>query len=99
MHDATHYDLSALRLLTNAAAPLPEAHVAQLPQAFPQARLYLMYGLTECKRASYLPPEQLDARPGSVGRGMPIRSTGWSMTSGIACRTVPPASWWCAVST
>jgi len=30
-----------------------------------------MYGLTECKRVSYLPPEQLDLRPGSVGRGMP----------------------------
>jgi acyl-CoA synthetase (AMP-forming)/AMP-acid ligase II len=30
-----------------------------------------MYGMTECKRASYLPPDQLDARPGSVGRGMP----------------------------
>lgn len=30
-----------------------------------------MYGLTECKRVSYLPPEELDRRPGSVGRGMP----------------------------
>jgi len=30
-----------------------------------------MYGLTECKRVSYLPPEQLDVRPDSVGRGMP----------------------------
>ena len=30
-----------------------------------------MYGLTECKRVSYLPPEQLDMRPTSVGRGMP----------------------------
>ena len=30
-----------------------------------------MYGLTECKRVSYLPPDQLDIRPASVGRGMP----------------------------
>ena len=30
-----------------------------------------MYGLTECKRVSYLPPEQLSIRPQSVGRGMP----------------------------
>jgi acyl-CoA synthetase (AMP-forming)/AMP-acid ligase II len=30
-----------------------------------------MYGLTECKRASYLPPDQIDLRPGSIGRGMP----------------------------
>ncbi len=30
-----------------------------------------MYGLTECTRVSYLPPDQLDARPASIGRGMP----------------------------
>lgn len=64
-------DLSALRLLTNAAAALPEAHLQQLRRALPTARLYSMYGLTECKRASYLPPEELERRPGSVGRGMP----------------------------
>jgi long-chain acyl-CoA synthetase len=64
-------DLSALRIVTNAAAALPEAHVRQLRAAWPQAQLFLMYGLTECKRASYLPPETVDARPDSVGRGMP----------------------------
>ena len=64
-------DLRGLRILTNAAAALPETHVARLRAAFPQARFFSMYGLTECKRASYLPPEQLDERPGSVGRGMP----------------------------
>src|SRR3546814_18441329 len=30
-----------------------------------------MYGLTECKRASYLPPDQIDTRTSSIGRGMP----------------------------
>ena len=64
-------DLSALRLLTNAAAALPEAHVQRLRRQLPQARLYSMYGLTECKRVSFLPPEELERRPGSVGRGMP----------------------------
>ena len=34
-------------------------------------QLFSMYGMTECKRISYLPPEQLDLRPTSVGRGMP----------------------------
>jgi acyl-CoA synthetase (AMP-forming)/AMP-acid ligase II len=42
-----------------------------LRERFPNVRIYSMYGLTECKRVSYLPPEQLDARPTSVGRGMP----------------------------
>ncbi len=67
----SRFDLSAIRLLTNAAAALPDRHIQKLRRALPNAKLYSMYGLTECKRVSYLPPEQLDARPGSVGRGMP----------------------------
>lgn len=65
------YDLSALRLITNTAAALPETQIRQIRDLFPAATLFSMYGLTECKRVSYLPPEQLDIRPGSVGRGMP----------------------------
>ena len=65
------FDLSALRLVTNTAAALSEAQIRQIRGAFPQATLFSMYGLTECKRVSYLPPEQLDIRPMSVGRGMP----------------------------
>jgi long-chain acyl-CoA synthetase len=65
------FDLSALRIVTNTAAALSEAHIRDIRAAFPQARLFSMYGLTECKRVTYLPPEQLDIRPMSVGRGMP----------------------------
>jgi long-chain acyl-CoA synthetase len=65
------FDLSALRKVTNTAAALAESQIAQLRGLFPQARLFSMYGLTECKRVTYLPPEQLDLRPTSVGRGMP----------------------------
>ncbi|WP_171020148.1 class I adenylate-forming enzyme family protein [Hydrogenophaga sp. 2FB] len=71
--DLSAHDLSALRLITNAAAALPAAHVAQLRQRLPRARLLLMYGLTECMRASYLPHEEIDARPDSVGRGLPFQ--------------------------
>jgi acyl-CoA synthetase (AMP-forming)/AMP-acid ligase II len=60
-----------LRLLTNTAAALSERHIGELRALFPWARLFSMYGLTECKRVTYLPPEQLDVRPTSVGRGMP----------------------------
>ena len=69
--DLTRYDLSSLRYVTNTAAALPTEHIMQLRQLFPHVRLYSMYGLTECKRVSYLPPEELDRRPASVGRGMP----------------------------
>jgi amino acid adenylation domain-containing protein len=65
------YDLSTLRLVTNTAAALSEAHIRDIRAAFPQATLFSMYGLTECKRVTYLPPDQLDIRPLSVGRGMP----------------------------
>jgi amino acid adenylation domain-containing protein len=65
------YDLGRLRTITNTAAALPEEHIRRLRAGFPQAKLYSMYGLTECKRVTYLPPEQLDRRPTSVGRGMP----------------------------
>lgn len=69
--DLGAFDLSRLRLITNTAAALPEAHIRAISRMFPQARLFSMYGLTECQRVSYLPPEQLEIRPGSVGRGMP----------------------------
>lgn len=65
------FELGALRMITNTAAALSEGHIQQLRGLFPQARLFSMYGLTECKRVTYLPPEQLDVRPTSVGRGMP----------------------------
>jgi acyl-CoA synthetase (AMP-forming)/AMP-acid ligase II len=65
------FDLRHLRTITNTAAALSEEHINQLRALFPQARLFSMYGLTECKRVTYLPPDQLDIRPTSVGRGMP----------------------------
>jgi amino acid adenylation domain-containing protein len=64
-------DLPNLRILTNTAAALPLAHIDGLRRLFPRAQLFSMYGLTECKRVSYLPPGELDVRPASVGRGMP----------------------------
>ena len=69
--DLSAYDLSSLRYVTNTAAALPASHVVALQHAFPLARLYSMYGLTETKRTLYLPPEQLARRPGSVGIAIP----------------------------
>ncbi|WP_088889154.1 class I adenylate-forming enzyme family protein [Leptolyngbya ohadii] len=69
--DLSQYDLSSLRYLTNTAAALPPAHIAAIRDRFPWATLFSMYGLTETKRTLYLPPEQLDLRPGSVGIPIP----------------------------
>jgi long-chain acyl-CoA synthetase len=60
-----------LRYITNTAAALPPAHIARLQELFPATKLFSMYGLTECKRCTYLPPEQLSVRPGSVGIAIP----------------------------
>ena len=60
-----------LRYITNAAAALSNVKIHKLRKAFPAARLYSMYGQTECQRASYLPPDQIDARPASVGVAIP----------------------------
>lgn len=69
--DLSKYNLSSIRYLTNTAAALPTRHILDLRQKFPQARLYSMYGLTETKRTLYLPPEELDRRPDSVGIAIP----------------------------
>lgn len=69
--DLANYDLGSLRYITNAAAALPTEHIRQLRRLLPHVRIYSMYGLTECLRVSYLPPEEIDQRPNSVGRGMP----------------------------
>ncbi len=69
--DLSGYDLSSLRYLTNTAAALPPSHITEIRDLFPWATLYSMYGLTETKRTLYLPPEQLDHRPGSVGIPIP----------------------------
>lgn len=60
-----------LRLVTNTAAALPPAHIARLQALFPATRIVSMYGLTECKRCTWLPPEELTRRPGSVGIAIP----------------------------
>jgi amino acid adenylation domain-containing protein len=63
--------LPALRYVTNAGAALPAPHLARLRELLPGTRIFCMYGQTECTRASYLDPELLDEKPGSVGRAMP----------------------------
>ncbi|MHB8877707.1 MAG: class I adenylate-forming enzyme family protein, partial [Myxococcaceae bacterium] len=65
------FDLSRVRYITNTAAALPVKHVQMLRRIFPNARIYSMYGLTECKRCTWLPPEDLDRKPESVGIAIP----------------------------
>jgi amino acid adenylation domain-containing protein len=65
------YDFSRVRYVTNTAAALSPRLLFRLRQIFPASRVFSMYGLTECKRCSYLPPEEIDRRPTSVGVAIP----------------------------
>jgi len=71
MKDLKPGDLPRLRYITNTGAALPPSHIQRLQQLFPTTRIYSMYGLTECKRCTYLPPDQLGIRPLSVGKAIP----------------------------
>jgi acyl-CoA synthetase (AMP-forming)/AMP-acid ligase II len=71
LKEVTPGRMGDLRYITNAAAALPPAHVAGLRALFAGVQIYSMYGMTECKRGTYLPPALLDAKPGSVGIAIP----------------------------
>lgn len=66
------YDLSGLRYLTQAGGAMSPALTARLRAALPHARLFVMYGQTEATaRLTWLPPDRLDAKIGSVGIPIP----------------------------
>ena len=63
--------VESLRYLTNSGGAMPTQVTARLRRALPRTRVFLMYGLTEAFRSTYLPPEELDRRPESMGRAIP----------------------------
>ncbi|MBY5814968.1 class I adenylate-forming enzyme family protein [Rhizobium leguminosarum] len=71
MRDLMPGFLPTLRYMTNTAAALPVDHIVRLRLLFPGVALFSMYGLTECKRCTYLPPSELQRRPDSVGIAIP----------------------------
>ncbi len=60
-----------LRYFANTGGKMPLPVLAGLRQRWPQAAPYLMYGLTEAFRSTYLPPQEADRRPESIGRAIP----------------------------
>lgn len=60
-----------LRYITNSGGRLPEHAVRLIRAAQPHVQVYLMYGLTEAFRSTYLPPDQVDRRPSSIGKAIP----------------------------
>ncbi len=71
MHAREKLEFPSVTRVTNTAAALPAAFQQQLHEVFPNALIYRMYGLTECKRVCYLEPELADSKTESVGKAIP----------------------------
>jgi len=64
-------DISTLRYITNSGGAMPRTTLAHLRKALPDTEIFLMYGLTEAFRSTYLPPAEVDIRPDSMGKAIP----------------------------
>jgi acyl-CoA ligase (AMP-forming) (exosortase A-associated) len=60
-----------LRYFANTGGRMPKATLDRLRSLFPAAKPFLMYGLTEAFRSTYLDPAEVDRRPGSIGKAVP----------------------------
>jgi len=60
-----------LRYITNSGGRMPRATLDKLRSLLPRTTPYLMYGLTEAFRGTYLPPSEIDRRPDSMGKAIP----------------------------
>lgn len=63
--------IRSLRYTTNSGGAMPRKTLDALRARLPQTRFFLMYGLTEAFRSTYLPPEEIDRRPDSMGKAIP----------------------------
>jgi acyl-CoA ligase (AMP-forming) (exosortase A-associated) len=80
----------SLRYLTNSGGAMPGATLAALRRALPRAEVFLMYGLTEAFRSTYLPPSEIERRPGSMGRAIPNAEIMVVRPDGTACEVDEP---------
>lgn len=60
-----------MRYFANTGGHMPRPLLKRLRERFPQAKPYLMYGLTEAFRSTYLDPDEVDRRPDSIGKAIP----------------------------
>jgi len=67
----TGEDIPTLRYITNSGGAIPENHVRGLRERLPKVSIYLMYGLTEAFRSTFLDPSLVDQYPTSMGKAVP----------------------------
>jgi acyl-CoA ligase (AMP-forming) (exosortase A-associated) len=79
-----------LRYFANTGGRMPGETLAALRQRVPKAKPFLMYGLTEAFRSTYLPPEEVDRRPDSIGKAIPNADILVLRDDGSACAPEEP---------
>jgi acyl-CoA synthetase (AMP-forming)/AMP-acid ligase II len=78
--------LPHLRYITNTGGRMPQTVLNSLQEALGQTQIFLMYGLTEAFRSTYLPPEELGRRPDSMGKAIPNTEILVVNEQGQACK-------------
>lgn len=78
--------LGSMRYFTNTGGPVPTATLKRIREAQPHIDFYLMYGLTEAFRSTFLPPSEVDRRPTSIGKAIPECEILVVSDSGKFCR-------------
>jgi acyl-CoA ligase (AMP-forming) (exosortase A-associated) len=79
-----------LRYFANTGGRMPRETLGLLRQRVPKAKPFLMYGLTEAFRSTYLPPEEVDRRPDSIGKAIPNAEILVLRDDGSACAPNEP---------
>lgn len=82
--------LPHLRYITNTGGAMPQAVLKVLKEVLHNTKIFLMYGLTEAFRSTYLPPEELDRRPTSMGKAIPNTEILVLNEQGRLCRPGEP---------
>ena len=79
-----------LRYFANTGGRMPRETLKRLQAMLPRTKVFLMYGLTEAFRATYLPPDEVDRRPDSIGRAIPNTEVLVLREDGTPCATNEP---------
>lgn len=77
--------VQSMRYITNTGGAMPVSTTKALQAALPETDIYLMYGLTEAFRSTYLPPDQVNIRPESIGKAIPNADVRVINDQGIEC--------------
>lgn len=79
-----------LRFITNSGGAMPQLILKKLQKNLPQTEIFLMYGLTEAFRSTYLHPQELKQRPESIGKAIPQAQISVLREDGTPCAAGEP---------